>query len=96
MDELKVDAFSNGEFVVIGEHISLERAKEMMSKEDPGAIVTEVKHYWVRYEWMTDEDIDDFDVGYGTTIRPQWWVLHETTLRPKGLTRKATELYVEF
>ena len=42
MGELKVEVFSNGEFVVIGEHISLERAKELMSKEDPDAIVTEV------------------------------------------------------
>jgi len=92
-----VELLSDGTWIIAGVHTALEKAKEIMLKEDPGAIVTDVYHCWLRYEFMSDEDVIDNDIKYyGEGKRPRWWILHETTKRPKGITKKATVLDVDF
>ncbi|MCK9570281.1 hypothetical protein M0R72_15150 [Candidatus Pacearchaeota archaeon] len=87
MPELELTLFSEGEWVIIGDHLSLEEALEYAKKEDPEHALsfTEVKHYWVRYEFAEGDEREEFQIE-------SWWRLHETTKRPKGITKKATVL----
>lgn len=85
MTELELTLFSEGEWVIIGDHLSLEDALVIAKKENPDCIFTEVKHYWVRYEFTESDEREEYDILL-------WWRLHETTKRPEGVTKKATVL----
>jgi len=94
--------FTDGVMVIIGAHLSLEEAKEQFGKEyneevdafdDNAGIpivstIDEVKHWWVRYEFIGEnncpDDYDDPEPGDAL------WMLKEQEKRPKGCTRKAT------
>jgi hypothetical protein len=96
MAVLEAEMFSDGSWVVIGEHIGIEHAIELMKKSDPDATVTGVNRNWVRYEFMTDDEIAENDIEYyGDGGRPTWLRLHEKPTRPDGITKKATVIDVE-
>lgn len=88
-EKLEITYFSDCSMVIMGDHVSKEIAKELMDKEDPDNHVEDVEHCWVRYEWMSDEDIEA-EFTAEVERRPRWWVLYEQLKRPKGITRKAT------
>ena len=87
MTNLELSLFSEGEWVIIGDHLSLEDARDIAKKEDPehSLSFTEVKRYWVRYEFTEADECEEYGILH-------WWRLHETTKRPKGITKKATML----
>ena len=87
--DLEATQFSDGTWVVIGDHVTKERAQELMSKEDD-MIVENVQHLWVRHEFITEDEALENDYEWTEKGRPRWWRLCEQTKRPKGVTRKAT------
>jgi len=81
---------NNGEWVISGEHLSLEEAKERFDEEiisETGYPIVFIRHSWLRYEFVNP---DDFDLSYDDD-KYALWVLH-TGKRPKGVVRKCTEI----
>jgi hypothetical protein len=87
--------FTDGIYVIIGDHLSLEDAQKQFGKEydeeideDEPVTIDSVKHWWVRYEYLGElncpDDYDDFEPGDAL------WMLKEQTKRPKGVVQKAT------
>jgi hypothetical protein len=87
--------FTDGIYVIIGDHFPLEEAQRQFGKEydeeideDEPVTIDSVKHWWVRYEYLGElncpDDYDDFEPG------ERMWMLKEQTKRPKGVVRKAT------
>lgn len=60
-----------------------------MSKADD-LIVEEIKQFWVRHEFIPEDEALENDYEWAEKGRPRWWRLYEQTKRPKGVTRKAT------
>ena len=89
--ELEATQFSDGTWVIIGEHVSKEKAQELVNKEDD-LIVEEVRHFWVRHEFISEDEALENDYEWTEKGRPRWWRLCEQTQRPKGVTRKATTI----
>lgn len=87
--------FTDGLYVIVGDHLSLEEAQKQFGKqydeeidEDEPVTIDSVKHWWVRYEflgeWNCPDEYDDYEPG------DAMWILREQTKRPKGVVRKAT------
>jgi len=85
----EVTYFSDFSMVIIGNHVSATLAQELMEKQDPDTRVADVQHCWIRYEWMSDEDIEA-EFSADVERRPGCWFLYKQLKRPKGITRKAT------
>ena len=88
-DSLELFQFTDSSWVIMDAHLPFNEAIKIVEKEDP-ELVKEfhgVNHWWVRYEFAEEEDRED----YGVT---SWWVIHETTKRPKGITKRATVMIV--
>jgi len=66
-EELEVSLFSEGERVIIGDRLSLEDALTIARKEEPDCVFTEVKHYWVRYEFTEADEREEYDIPIGAT-----------------------------
>lgn len=87
--------FTDDVYVIVGAHLTAEEAQEQFGKEydeeidlDEIATIDTVKHWWVRYEFIGENNCpDDYeDWEYGDKL----WMLKEQTVRPKGVVRKAT------
>lgn len=81
---------NNGDWVISGEHLSLEEAKKKFNEEiilNTGYPIDSVRHSWLRYEFVNQ---GDFDLSYDDD-KYALWVLH-TGKRPKGVVRKCTEI----
>lgn len=87
--------FTDGLYVIVGDHLSLEEAQKQFGKqydeeidEDEPVTIDSVKHWWVRWEFLGEmncpDDYDDYEPGEAM------WILREQTKRPKGVVRKAT------
>lgn len=92
--------FTDGIYVIVGEHLTLEEAQRQFGEEydeevDENEPVTidSVKHWWVRWEYIgpdnCPDDYDDPEPG------DAMWILKEQTKRPKGVVRKATVINYE-
>lgn len=94
--------FTDGLYVIVGAHLTLEEAQEQFGKEYDEEIddydtklnksvtstIDWVKHYWVRYEYIGEFNCpDDFD---DPEPGDRLWILREQINRPKGVVRKAT------
>lgn len=93
--------FTDGVYVIVGAHLTLEEAREQFGKEYDEEIddyddinkkrvftqIDTVKHWWIRYEYIGEYNCpDDWDPEPGDAM----WLLREQTKRPKGVVRKAT------
>lgn len=87
--------FTDGIYVIDGDHLILEEAQRQFGEEysdeidsDEPVTIDSVKHWWVRYEFIgpdnCPDDYDDPEPG------DAMWILREQTKRPKGVVRKAT------
>ena len=87
--------FTDGLYVIVGDHLTLEEAQRQFGEEYDGEIdsdepvtIDSVKHWWVRYEYLGEfncpDDYDDYEPGDAL------WILKEQIKRPKGVVRKAT------
>jgi len=89
--------FSNGDWVIVGDHLSLEDAQKQFGDEyrdendltEEMAGIESVKHWWIRYEFIGPDNCPD---GYDEIIDPgdALWILKEQEKRPKGCIRKVT------
>jgi len=93
--ELEATQFSDGTWVIIGEHVSKEKAQELASKADD-LIVDEIRHFWIRHEFIPEDEALENDYEWTEKGHPRWWRLYEQTRRPKGITRKATVIIGEY
>ena len=91
----KLVRFTDGVYVIVGAHLTLEEAQKQFGKEydeeidaDYPATIDYIRHWWVRYEYVgpdnCPDDYDDPEPG------DRLWMLKEQTKRPKGVVRKAT------
>lgn len=87
--ELEATQFSDGTWVIIGDHVSKEKAQELVSREDD-LTVEEIRHFWLRYEFIPEDEALENDYEWTEKGHPRWWRLYEQIKRPKGVTRKAT------
>jgi hypothetical protein len=81
---------NDGEWIISGEHLSLEEAKERFDEEIISYTdypIIDIRHSWLRYEFVHP---DDFDLDYDDD-KYALWVLHKGK-RPKGVVRKCTEI----
>jgi hypothetical protein len=93
--------FSDDTYIIIGAHLTLEEARDQFGKEYDSEVdayddeakkeiftpIESVKHWWVRYEFIGEDNCpDDFEGDPGDSM----WILHEREKRPKGITRRAT------
>lgn len=94
-DKPYLTALSDFTYVIVGEHLTVEEANRQFGEEysresDTSGGIVGVKHYWMRYEFIGEDncpdemDPEDFGKGEGC------WVLKEQTKRPKGATVKVT------
>jgi hypothetical protein len=86
---LEATQFSDGTWVIIGEHVDKEKAQALLSKEDD-VTVEDIQHFWIRYEFISEDEALENDYEWNERDRPRWWVLCEQKQRPRGVTRKAT------
>lgn len=97
----ELQRFTDGLYVIVGAHLTLEEAREQFGKEYDEEIdafddnigkpitstIDNVKHQWVRYEYIGEFNCpDDYDPEPGDAL----WMLKEQEKRPKGIVRKAT------
>ena len=90
----ELQRFTDGLYVIVGAHLTLEEAREQFGKEydeevdnDTPTEITFVKHQWVRYEYIGEFNCpDDYEPEPGSAL----WMLKEQEKRPKGIVRKAT------
>jgi hypothetical protein len=96
--KIELVRFTDGIYVIVGAHLSLEEAREQFGEEyadedydyDNDCIkrINSVKHQWVRYEYIgpdnCPDDYDDPEPGDAL------WMLKRQEKRPKGCVRKAT------
>jgi hypothetical protein len=90
--------FTDGSWVILGAHLSLEEARARFGEEfarenggDEPAVIDHVDHCWVRQGFVGEDDLDALDDGI--EIGTRWWILHETTVRPTGVVRRATVVW---
>lgn len=91
--------FTEGVYVIVGDHLSLEEAQKQFGDayeeevdadfdDNAPVMINSVKHWWIRYEYLgpdnCPDDYDDPEPG------DAMWMLREQTKRPKGVVRKAT------
>jgi len=94
--------FTDGCYVIVGAHLTLEEAKDQFGKEYDEEVddfddklklpitstIDYINHWWVRYEYIGESNCpDDFD---DPEPGDRMWMLKEQTSRPKGVVRKAT------
>jgi hypothetical protein len=91
----ELQRFTDGLYVIVGSHLTIEEARAQFGKEYDSEVdndtlteIDSVKHWWVRYEYIGEDNCpDDYDDPEpGTRL----WMLKEQTKRPKGVVRKAT------
>ena len=96
-------SLTDGVYVIIGAHLTLEEAREQFGKEYDLEVddfddnekvpivstIDSVKHWWMRYEFIGENNCpDNFDPEPGDRL----WMLKEQTKRPKGCVRRATAI----
>lgn len=85
---LELVQLSNSDWVIMDGHVLLEDAKKWFGDEirdATGYPIDDVRHSWMRYEFVSQEDLDFDDSKFAT------WMLHGTK-RPKGVVKKCTEI----
>jgi hypothetical protein len=93
--------FWNCDFPVVidGAHLPMNEAIKL-ANEDIGGIEDDygkcvgVRYWWARYQFVSEDDYDD----YNDDLEPgkdSLWYIHETTKRPNGICKKVTVLEFE-
>ncbi len=94
----ELQRFSDGNYVIVGAHLSLEEVKEQFGREYDEEVccdyedlefvpINTVHHWWIRYEFIGPDNCPyDYDSEPGDAC----WMLRIQTKRPKGVVRKAT------
>lgn len=79
--------------VIAGAHLTAEEAEAQFGEEfrkyDRVGEILFVRHGWLRYEKIAEDDMDFEDIEPGTSL----WILYETKNRPRGVTRAATVVF---